>query len=1035
MSASWCYMRKFYTDFSIKLYKPFTTRTSICRYTSCRLCYTDNSNKGISEKKKVRPQKGAVTYESATYDIPTQPGDKKDVSCPLPRSYSPDFVEAAWYDWWVAQRFFTPEYGEEKGRPRQKFVMCLPPPNVTGTLHLGHAITNTIQDALVRWHRMRGYETLWLPGCDHAGIATQVVVEKKLWKEKRQTRHDIGREAFIQEVWKWKERKGETIYDQLKKLGSSLDWNRACFTLDKNLSEAVTEAFVKLHDEELIYRKNKMINWSCQLQSVISDIEVENIHLSKRTQINIPGYQEKVEFGAMTSFAYPVVGKDEEIIVSTTRPETMLGDTAVAVHPIDLRYRHLHGCSVLHPIDGRHLPIICDESVDIEFGTGAVKITPAHDKTDHDIGRRHGLPSMSVVSRSGLMENVGAPYLGMKRFDARKEVLGDLKRRNLYRGSKSHPMTLPICSRSKDVIEPLVMEQWFVNMEEMSQMGINAVKTKQLTFVPEYHQKVWFNWLKSAEEWCISRQLWWGHRIPAYLAFDKNKGPEKNVWVAARTHQEAITKAARLLNLGKEEDVVIKQDEDVLDTWFSSGLFPFSPLGWPNQTDDLNKYYPISLMETGSDILFFWVARMVMLGMKLTNQLPFSKVLLHGLLRDAHGRKMSKSLGNVIDPLDVISGITLEDLHKKVEESNLAPHEVDTAKEGQRRDFPNGIPACGTDALRFMLCSYNFKDDEIPMNVEHVQAKRHFCNKIWNGFKFVTSYTDTAVDLRVPLSQGVDVMDKWILSRLSNLVDLCHEGFVSYDLQFCTKALQNFWVGDFCDIYLEYSKHILSGDNEAHKESTIQLLCLCVDTFLRALSPFMPYLSEELYQRLLVKDKAVSICVARYPDTTQFPYRDRETEMLVDQVKAIVTQVLSVSSRYSVRSSLLKVCIRVSPESGLTNPSLVRTVQILTRCQSVEIAVSSNIPADYTVYHLDNQTDVGLFLKGMIDVNVETDKINQKLGKLEKKFAQLIKTSEKASKMTSEKHQKLQNEISDTKEMIKRLKDSIKELEAMRDGM
>ncbi|XP_052721885.1 valine--tRNA ligase-like isoform X2 [Crassostrea angulata] len=1035
MSASWCYMRKFYTDFSIKLYKPFTVRTSICRYTSCRLCYTDNSNKGVSEKKNVRPQKGAVTYESAMYDIPTQPGDKKDVSCPLPRSYSPDFVEAAWYDWWVAQRFFTPEYGEEKGSPRQKFVMCLPPPNVTGTLHLGHAITNTIQDALVRWHRMRGYETLWLPGCDHAGIATQVVVEKKLWKEKRQTRHDIGREAIIQEVWKWKESKGETIYDQLKKLGSSLDWDRACFTLDKNLSEAVTEAFVKLHDEGLIYRKNKMVNWSCQLQSVISDIEVENIHLSKRTQINIPGYQERVEFGAMTSFVYPVVGKDEEIIVSTTRPETMLGDTAVAVHPIDLRYRHLHGCSVLHPIDGRHLPIICDESVDIEFGTGAVKITPAHDKTDHDIGRRHGLPSMSVISRSGLMENVDAPYLGMKRFDARKEVLGDLKRRNLYRGSKSHPMTLPICSRSKDVIEPLEMEQWFVNMEEMSQMGINAVKTKQLTFVPEYHQKVWFNWLKSAEEWCISRQLWWGHRIPAYLAFDKNKGPEKNVWVAARTQQEAITKAARLLNLGKEEDVVIKQDEDVLDTWFSSGLFPFSPLGWPNQTDDLNKYYPISLMETGSDILFFWVARMVMLGMKLTNQLPFSKVLLHGLLRDAHGRKMSKSLGNVIDPLDVISGITLEDLHKKVEESNLAPHEVETAKEGQRRDFPNGIPACGTDALRFMLCSYNFKDDEIPMNVEHVQAKRHFCNKIWNGFKFVTSYTDTAVDLRVPLSQGVDVMDKWILSRLSNLVDLCHEGFLSHDLQFCTKALQNFLVGDFCDIYLEYSKHILSGDNEAHKESTIQLLCLCMDTFLRALSPFMPYLSEELYQRLLVKDKAVSICVARYPDTTQFPYRDRETEMLVDQVKAIVTQVLSVSSRYSVRSSLLKVCIRVSPESGLTNPSLVRAVQILTRCQSVEIVVSSNIPADYTVYHLDNQTDVGLFLKGMIDVNVETDKINQKLGKLEKKFAQLIKTSEKASKMTSEKHQKLQNEISDTEEMIKRLKDSIKELEAMRDGM
>ncbi|XP_078325870.1 valine--tRNA ligase-like isoform X2 [Crassostrea virginica] len=874
MSASWCYMRKIYTEFSIKLYKPFFLRRLPCRGLTCRSCFTDNNNKEINEKKSSRPKKGPVTYESATYDIPTEPGDKKDISCPLPKSYSPEFVEAAWYDWWVDQGFFTPEYGHKEGTSRQKFVMCLPPPNVTGTLHLGHAITNTIQDALVRWHRMRGFETLWIPGCDHAGIATQVVVEKKLWQEKKLTRHDVGREEFLQQVWIWKERKEETIYDQLKKLGSSLDWNRSCFTLDENLSEAVTEAFIRLHDSGLIYRKNKMVNWSCQLQSVISDIEVDNISVSKRTLLDIPGYKDKVEFGALTSFAYPVVDKAEEVVVSTTRPETMLGDTAIAVHPLDARYQHLHGCFVQHPIDGRQLPIVCDESVEMEFGTGAVKITPAHDKTDYAIGQRHGLPSVSVISRSGVMENVGASYAGMKRFEARKEVVEDLKRRGVYRGSRSHAMTLPICSRSKDVIEPLVLEQWFVSMVEMSEMGINAVKTKQLTFVPEYYEKVWFNWLKTAEEWCISRQLWWGHRIPAYFAYDKNKGSDGGVWVAARTDQEAQTKAAQQLNLSNKEDVVTQQDEDVLDTWFSSGLLPFSSLGWPRQTDDLKNFYPISLMETGSDILFFWVARMVMLGMKLTNQLPFSKVLLHGLLRDAHGRKMSKSLGNVIDPLDVISGITLKDLHKKLEkDSNLSPHEVETAREGQRRDFPQGIPTCGTDALRFMLCSYDFKDDEIPMNISHVQAKRHFCNKIWNGFKFVTSYVSTPMAYSLSLGQSTDVMDRWILSRLSNLVELCDEGFKSLDLQSCTKALQNFWVSDFCDIYLEYSKPMLNGDSEEDRERTRQLLCLCVDVFLRALSPFMPYLSEELYQRLPITQKAVSVVVATYPEPTEFVCR------------------------------------------------------------------------------------------------------------------------------------------------------------------
>uniref|UniRef100_A0A8C0XKF9 valine--tRNA ligase n=1 Tax=Castor canadensis TaxID=51338 RepID=A0A8C0XKF9_CASCN len=654
-----------------------------------------------------------------------------DVSGTMPDSYSPQYVEAAWYPWWEQQGFFKPEYGRPNvsaPNPRGVFMMCIPPPNVTGSLHLGHALTNAIQDSLTRWHRMRGETTLWNPGCDHAGIATQVVVEKKLWRERGLSRHQLGREAFLQEVWKWKEEKGDRIYHQLKKLGSSLDWDRACFTMDPKLSAAVTEAFVRLHEEGVIYRSTRLVNWSCTLNSAISDIEVDKKELAGRTLLTVPGYKEKVEFGVLVSFAYKVQGSDsnEEVVVATTRIETMLGDVAVAVHPKDPRYQHLKGKSVIHPFLSRSLPIVFDDFVDMEFGTGAVKITPAHDQNDYEVGQRHGLEAISIMDSHGALVNVPPPFLGLPRFEARKAVLEALKEQGLFRAIKDNPMVVPLCNRSKDVLEPLLKPQWYVRCGEMAQAASAAVTRGDLRILPEAHQRTWHSWMDNIRDWCISRQLWWGHRIPAYFitvndpAVPPGEDPDERYWVSGRSEAEAREKAAKEFGVSPDK-ISLQQDEDVLDTWFSSGLFPFSIFGWPKQSEDLSVFYPGTLLETGHDILFFWVARMVMLGLKLTGRLPFREVYLHAIVRDAHGRKMSKSLGNVIDPLDVIHGVSLQGLHDQLLNSNLDLSEVEKAKEGQKADFPAGIPECGTDALRFGLCAYTS------------QGMSHVCEGLFSG--------------------------------------------------------------------------------------------------------------------------------------------------------------------------------------------------------------------------------------------------------------------------------------------------------------
>nr|XP_016488558.1 PREDICTED: valine--tRNA ligase, mitochondrial 1-like isoform X2 [Nicotiana tabacum] len=662
------------------------------------------SNVSKTAKKKTSKREGEEKQNPKDYVEPETPlGEKKQLSCKMAKTYNPGVVEKSWYAWWEKSNFFTADPNNSK----PAFVMVLPPPNVTGALHIGHALTAAIEDTIIRWRRMSGYNTLWIPGMDHAGIATQ--------------------------VWNWKNEYGGTILKQLRRLGASLDWSRECFTMDEKRSKAVTEAFVRLSNKGLIYRAPRMVHWDCILRTAISDIEVEYTDIKERTLLNVPGYEDPVEFGVLTSFAYPLEGGLGEIVVATTRIETMLGDTAIAIHPEDKRYSHLHGKFAIHPFNERKLPIVCDEIlVDMNFGTGAVKITPAHDPNDFEVGQRHKLEFISIFTDDGkINRNAGADFEGMPRFKARVTVTEALKEKGLYRGAKDNEMRLGICSRSNDVVEPLIKPQWFVNCKSMAKQALDAVMdddNRKMEIIPKQYAAEWKRWLENIRDWCISRQLWWGHRIPAwYVKLHDDKQKEFGVcddhWIVARNEEEARDLACRKFS-GKEI-VELSQDPDVLDTWFSSGLFPLSVLGWPDDTADLKSFYPTSVLETGHDILFFWVARMVMLGITLGGDVPFTKVYLHPMIRDAQGRKMSKSLGNVVDPLEVINGITLDDLHKRLEEGNLDAKELERAKEGHAKDFPKGIHECGADALRFALVSYtgqSWNNDSVEAEMEKVSS-------------------------------------------------------------------------------------------------------------------------------------------------------------------------------------------------------------------------------------------------------------------------------------------------------------------------
>uniref|UniRef100_A0A8C6U672 Valine--tRNA ligase, mitochondrial n=1 Tax=Neogobius melanostomus TaxID=47308 RepID=A0A8C6U672_9GOBI len=822
------------------------------------------------KQKRRRDREKAILSkkEKILYTAQTPPGEKKDTSLPFPAAYSPDYVESSWYQWWEKEGFFRPEqagrYGPKDSLPHaveRTFSMCIPPPNVTGTLHLGHALTVAVEDALVRWRRMQGHRVLWLPGCDHAGIATQTVVERKLLRESGRRRQDMGRDEFLQEVWMWKNEKGEEIYSQLRRMGASLDWTRACFTMDPGFSRAVTEAFVRLCDSGLIYRSEALINWSCALQSAISDIEVDSKELSGRTMLPVPGYERPVEFGTMLTFAYPIEGHDGEVAVSTTRPETMLGDVAIAVHPEDPRYQAVHGKQCRHPFTGELLPIITDSMVDMQLGTGAVKVTPAHDHTDFLLSQRHSLPYVTSLFGFGWCFFLQ----GVKRFDARQMVVEALVEKRLFRGKQQHSMTLPVCSRSGDIIEPLLKKQWFVQCKGMAAKAIQV--NGELEIIPQFYSKTWKNWLSNVSDWCVSRQLWWGHQIPAYsVELPQNVNHKEELWVWGRSEEEARQRASVKYGVPPEK-ITLTQDPDVLDTWFSSGLFPFAMLGWPQQTKDMERFYPNALLETGSDLIFFWVARMVMLGTELTGQLPFKQVLLHSLVRDKHGRKMSKSLGNVVDPLDVIHGTSLEKLQEKVRAGNLDPREQLVAMEAQSKDFPRGIPQCGTDALRFALCSHKTQGEDVNLSPSHVLSCRHFCNKMWQTVRFTLGVG--------PLGS----MERWVLSRLYSTVLQCEQSFEAYELHSVTSALYTFWVNSLCDVYMVRQTRATEG------AVACSVLFHCVSVSLALLSPFMPFITEELWQRLQLHHPPASataqpsLCLQPYPSSQSLVRRYLSTPL------------------------------------------------------------------------------------------------------------------------------------------------------------
>lgn len=889
---------------------------------------------------------------------------------------------------------------------------------------------------------MHGRTVLWNPGCDHAGIATQVVVEKKLMRETKQTRHDLGREKFVEQVWNWKNEKGDRIYHQLRKMGGSYDWDRACFTMDPKLCRAVTEAFCQMHEKGIIYRSTRLVNWSCTLNSAISDIEVDKKELPGRTLLNVPGYDEKVEFGVLISFAYPVEGSDEEVVVATTRIETMLGDTAIAVHPKDDRYKHLHGKFVIHPFVDRKLPIVTDDFVEMDFGTGAVKITPAHDHNDYEVGKRNDLPQINIIDDNGLMTADCGAFAGMKRFDARKAVLEALQEKGLYRETKDNPMVVPMCSRSKDVIEPLLKPQWYVNCTDMADRAVQAVRTKELKIIPDMFEKTWYQWLENSRDWCISRQLWWGHRIPAYFvsstddSIPAGSDLDEKYWVSGRTEADARTKAAQRFSVS-EDVVLLRQDEDVLDTWFSSGLFPFSIFGWPDKTPDLELFYPGALLETGHDILFFWVARMVMMGLELMGDLPFKEVYLHAMIRDKYGRKMSKSLGNVIDPIDVIHGISLEDLQAQLKAStNIDQRELKKALDGQKLDYPQGIPECGTDALRFALCSYTAQGRDINLDVLRVQGYRFFCNKLWNATKFamMTLGDDFVPAPSIAPSGSEQHLDLWILSRLSYAVGQCDKAFKDYDFPTATTAIYNFWLYELCDIYLEFLKPIMYGSDEAAKTTSRNILYTCLDVGLRLIHPFMPFVSEELFQRLPRRSASEppSLCVTAYPLPEEFTWRDEKLEGELDLTMTVIKTTRGMRADYQLVKTKTDLYLRCSDdETAAIMTKFSDLILTLASGEEVKVIMSDLPPEGCAMSTVSAKCEIHMMLKGLIDVEKEITKLEDKKKRLEstaKKLEEAAAKPDYEAKVPQEVRESNAQKLEETQTEIEKLANAVETL-------
>lgn len=785
----------------------------------------------------------------------------------MEKTYNPAQIEQSTYARWEKNKSFEPS---GHGVP---YSIVLPPPNVTGSLHMGHGFQDTLMDILIRYQRMMGNDTLWQPGVDHAGIATQMVVERQL-QTAGQTREGIGREQFVEKVWAWKEKSGDTITRQMRRLGASADWKRQRFTLDEGLSDAVKKAFVTLHEEGLIYRGTRLVNWDPSLQTAVSDLEVIS------TEKN----------GSLWYINYPVVGEEAMLTIATTRPETLLGDTAVAVHPEDTRFQSFIGKQVQLPLCDRVIPIIADEYVDREFGTGCLKITPAHDFNDYELGLRHDLPRLNILTKTATINQNGPKaYQGMDRFQARKQIVADLAAQGLLVKIEPHTLSLPTGERNNVILEPYLTQQWFVSIESLAKPAIDAVTSGDIQFVPENAKNIYFEWMHNIQDWCISRQLWWGHQIPAW--YDE----QGNTYVAE-------TKADVYKKYTLPSNVVLTQDDDVLDTWFSAALWPFSSLGWPEKTDALSRYYPTSTLVTGFDIIFFWVARMIMFGLKFTGKVPFKTVYFHGLIRDHDGKKMSKSKGNVIDPIDLIDGIDLDTLVVKRTSNMMQDGVKAKIEKATKKAFPEGIRAYGTDALRFTFSSLASRSRDIRFDIQRLEGYRNFCNKLWNAARFVLMQMDThtlsAVDWH-----ALSPADQWVHGQLNDCIEKVHAAIGDFRFDLASNALYEFTWNTFCDWYLECAKVALNDEalsETAHQATRITLVTV-LERILKLAHPFIPFITDSIWQALrpYLNSEAKSIMVTDYPTVTSIALPDSLNDEL-QWVQGVISAIRTLKSEMNI---------------------------------------------------------------------------------------------------------------------------------------